>query len=345
VINLTARDALSEYFTRVPVDSRAPLRDIARRNETVFAVFDESDGSHGPAIFLGLVEGRRAALYPQRIFADLLPRSQPDPLALDAPLEQAQRRLLEEAAYALPVLDVSGELIGAVTRDIVLTLLHYGSRGSCSPSERQMPRIGSAVTRATTAGFGDGPVVSRGNTARPLAGGRDVVSDPLRRERVAHQKTKQELKRVRAELATERQVAVRKTAALDELLNQLRSVKVEFEARVAANIELVANPIIEQIATHVSSADRHHLRALSQCLGTICSELGVRLRQASPCLAPREVEICTMIRDGLTSKEIAHTLCLSPRTIETHRRNIRKKLGITRTGSHLTSYLRTLDTW
>jgi len=45
-------------------------------------------------------------------------------------------------------------------------------------------------------------------------------------------------------------------------------------------------------------------------------------------LTMKEIEIVKHISEGLTSKEIADKLFLSPRTVETHRHNILKKLGL-----------------
>jgi len=45
-------------------------------------------------------------------------------------------------------------------------------------------------------------------------------------------------------------------------------------------------------------------------------------------LTPREVEVLRLIAFGHTSVEIARLLHLSPRTIETHRAHIHKKLGL-----------------
>lgn len=45
-------------------------------------------------------------------------------------------------------------------------------------------------------------------------------------------------------------------------------------------------------------------------------------------LTPREVEVLRLIALGHTSVEIARALCLSPRTVETHRSHIHKKLGL-----------------
>jgi len=45
-------------------------------------------------------------------------------------------------------------------------------------------------------------------------------------------------------------------------------------------------------------------------------------------LSKRELEVIGYIRDGLTSKEIADILCIASKTIEVHRHNILKKLGV-----------------
>ena len=56
-------------------------------------------------------------------------------------------------------------------------------------------------------------------------------------------------------------------------------------------------------------------------------------------LTPREMEICTMIESGLTSKEIPEQLNISCQTIDNHRKSIRKKLDITNKNINLSSYL------
>ncbi len=46
-------------------------------------------------------------------------------------------------------------------------------------------------------------------------------------------------------------------------------------------------------------------------------------------LSMREQEVLRFVAEGLSSKEIADRLCVSPKTIETHRARIMKKLGLT----------------
>lgn len=48
-------------------------------------------------------------------------------------------------------------------------------------------------------------------------------------------------------------------------------------------------------------------------------------------LSPREIEVLQMISDGKITKEIADQLCVSTRTIETHRNNMIKKLKVQNT--------------
>ena len=51
----------------------------------------------------------------------------------------------------------------------------------------------------------------------------------------------------------------------------------------------------------------------------------------------REIEVLRLIALGHTSAEVARTLALSPRTVETHRARIHKKLGLA-TRAELVSY-------
>lgn len=57
-----------------------------------------------------------------------------------------------------------------------------------------------------------------------------------------------------------------------------------------------------------------------------------------PTLTPTEIRICTLLRLNLSTKEIASILSLSPHTVETHRRSIRRRLGLA-AEENLVSYL------
>ncbi|MFQ3607242.1 MAG: tetratricopeptide repeat protein [Chloroherpetonaceae bacterium] len=63
-------------------------------------------------------------------------------------------------------------------------------------------------------------------------------------------------------------------------------------------------------------------------LQVVNPEFSKRLKQHAPTLSPAELKIAHLIRGAMATKEIASALQVSPRTIETHRENLRKKLGL-----------------
>lgn len=54
-------------------------------------------------------------------------------------------------------------------------------------------------------------------------------------------------------------------------------------------------------------------------------------------MTEREIEVLELLKTGRTTKEIASTLDLSARTVDLHRSNIKRKLGL-RTGAELISF-------
>jgi DNA-binding NarL/FixJ family response regulator len=52
------------------------------------------------------------------------------------------------------------------------------------------------------------------------------------------------------------------------------------------------------------------------------------MRLGVEALTDRELHVFQLIGNGLTTRAVAHKLCLSPKTIEAHRENIKNKLGL-----------------
>ncbi|MDG2051877.1 MAG: response regulator transcription factor [Myxococcota bacterium] len=72
---------------------------------------------------------------------------------------------------------------------------------------------------------------------------------------------------------------------------------------------------------YMSPAVTHH------AVGAVADPAGTTASPISS-LSRREQEVLRLIADGMGNKEIADELHLSPRTIETHRANLMRKLGV-----------------
>ncbi|WP_179040370.1 two-component system response regulator MctR [Rhizobium leguminosarum] len=65
--------------------------------------------------------------------------------------------------------------------------------------------------------------------------------------------------------------------------------------------------------------------------GVFDALMGERAEEGSDPLTPRERDILGLIVAGRSNREIAETLGITPATTETHRKNLKKKLGIATT--------------
>ena len=64
-----------------------------------------------------------------------------------------------------------------------------------------------------------------------------------------------------------------------------------------------------------------------------------RLKELKEKLSPRELEILKYIAEEMTNKEIAEKLFISPRTVDTHRRNLLQKLKVKNTAGLVKYYM------
>ncbi len=80
----------------------------------------------------------------------------------------------------------------------------------------------------------------------------------------------------------------------------------------------------------------------SSQFNVIHKDFGSRLVDRFPDLSPKEVKVCLLMKLNLSTKDIANSLCLSNRTIEVHRYQIRKKIGLSQE-ENLQTFLMSLN--
>ena len=95
---------------------------------------------------------------------------------------------------------------------------------------------------------------------------------------------------------------------------------------------------------NIKAEDRDSfLDVLEENILGIISPFSIRLTSGAYNLTASELEIANMIKSGMKTSEIAGIRRLSRRTVETHRENIRRKLGLNNTSQNLRSYLLSLE--
>lgn len=127
--------------------------------------------------------------------------------------------------------------------------------------------------------------------------------------------------------------------ALTVLAQNIAREKEETERRIVLKTRSLIIPIIESLQ-HDKGLRRYEaeLTMLVKHLEDLTSGLAADTKIATS-LSFSELRIASLIKNGLTTEEIAKHLHISPSTMKTHRKNIRRKLGITNQKENLRNYL------
>ena len=140
----------------------------------------------------------------------------------------------------------------------------------------------------------------------------------------------------------DQQTLTEKNVALREVLNQIENEKRQIQLQIQSNVDKILIPMITNIQNRIDSAEKQYVDVLKNTLLDITSPFVNKLNSLYSKLTPREIEICNMIKSGMTSKEIAATLKISVETVHKTRYNIRRKFGILNEEVNLTSFLKTI---
>ncbi|NOC90410.1 LuxR C-terminal-related transcriptional regulator [Ruegeria sp. HKCCD6604] len=100
-------------------------------------------------------------------------------------------------------------------------------------------------------------------------------------------------------------------------------------------------PYLEKVRTQLSGDEAQYvyLELAEKNLNEITSSLSDKLTDAFAAMTPTEIEIAQMVMFGKTTKDIAKALSRETSTIDFHRNNIRRKLGLEGRSQNLRSHL------
>ncbi len=194
------------------------------------------------------------------------------------------------------------------------------------------------------------------------AGGVDYITKPFQREEVlarvsVHlqlQEAKEKLQKSNEELEKRIQDRTRRllesnkkleemNIALKVLLEKKEESRDVFVRNLVFNVRQMIEPCLDKLKqTPLTPFQRRLLFSLENRLKEIINPYQRSLAEKFG-LTPSELQVLQFIREGKMTKEIADILGLSKRTIDTHRHNIRKKLGILNKNVNLRTYLEYLE--
>jgi PAS domain S-box-containing protein len=150
------------------------------------------------------------------------------------------------------------------------------------------------------------------------------------------------LRQTAAQLEIEREALERKNIALREILNQIETEKNTLKQQIVINVEQAIIPTLFRLKESSHPSQTRNFEILEKDLREIASPFLDTLKNNYTKLSPRELEVCRLIKNGMTSKEIAEALNLSVMTVHKYRELIRKKLGLVNNGANLQTYLQSL---
>ena len=132
--------------------------------------------------------------------------------------------------------------------------------------------------------------------------------------------------------------------ALKVLLKRREKDRDELREKILANVKELVLPFIEKLKNDdLSEKQRALMGIMEYNLNDIISPFVKELSSKYLNLTATEIRLASLIRQGKTSKEIAELLKMSPRTVDIHRYNIRKKLGINNKKASLATHLLSLE--
>jgi DNA-binding CsgD family transcriptional regulator len=158
------------------------------------------------------------------------------------------------------------------------------------------------------------------------------VTKPKRSER--------ELVRREAELEAKTKDLEEINTALKVLLKKREEDKTELEKKVLFNVKELVKPYLDNLkASSLNHKQKTQVEIIESNLDDIISPFMPGMTEKLLKLTPIETKVANLVKQGKTTKEIADLFVLSSKTIDFHRNNIRKKIGIRNKQINLRTFL------
>ena len=163
-----------------------------------------------------------------------------------------------------------------------------------------------------------------------------ALNEDLRNEIETRRKTEMSLRKRENELEEA-------NAALKVLLQRIEDSRTELEDKILTNINELVFPYLNRLKRRVADEKgQAYINIIEANINELTSPLGNHLSAKFSRLTPTELEVAKLVIQGKTTKMIADILNTATSTVDFHRNNIRKKIGIRSTRVNLRTYLMSL---
>jgi hypothetical protein len=177
---------------------------------------------------------------------------------------------------------------------------------------------------------------------------RDIYGKPVGFMGISRDIT--ERKRYQAELEAKENELKHKNQSLEETNTALNVLMKKVEEHRMTNEETLRNNLIKVAMPYLQKAREKtrdkaaldNLRLLEESLNSIFAPFAHDLAQNFPRLTSTEIDVVNFIVQGKRTKEIADVLSVTPKAIEVHRNNLRRKFGLTHQKTGLRTHLLSL---
>lgn len=166
----------------------------------------------------------------------------------------------------------------------------------------------------------------------------------LEKEIAVRKSSEERLQHTTEELLEKSKALEDKNIALNQVLSHIENTRQQNKRQIYLNIETALRPFMARLKEKYGQSDSREMEEMEDTVKSILALDMSEFEDRYSKLSVREVEICKLIRKGLSSNQIGDRLHISAYTVKNHREKIRKKLGITNKDINLTAYLRSHET-
>jgi PAS domain S-box-containing protein len=275
--------------------------------------------------------------------------------------EQKYRAILNQAPDAVLIRDINGNIVDA---NIEATKLFGYSKKELigQPISKQYPskeseraqkafdimkRRGRALLDNSYVLRKDGQKINVDASGSCFSVGNQVLYKIIFRDMTEYRKMQEQLKQAKTNLET---TVVERTMELMEanttlkvLLSHQNQEKAENEEKLITNLRNQILPYLKELKKELSTdKGKAYLQLIEKNLQSVMSEFVTHLKSSALNLTPKEIQVASLIKEGMSTKEISKFLNVSRKTVDIFRYNIRKKLGLNNRKESLMSHVLSL---